>query len=83
MLIWLSKENQFNYKAAYDIADRQGGANLPQVFKFGTNDEPVYYEFKTVEDLADFYFKSVEHIQNTLAEGWKLKDSINWEDYKL
>ena len=36
MPVWLSTENQFNYKAAYDLAVQTGGANLPLVFKFGS-----------------------------------------------
>ena len=27
--VWLSSENQFNFKAAYDIAVQTGGMNLP------------------------------------------------------
>ena len=33
--IWLSSENQFNYKVAYDLALQTNGANLPIIFKFG------------------------------------------------
>ena len=29
MPVWLSSENQFNYKAAYDLAVQTGGATLP------------------------------------------------------
>ena len=36
MSVWLSSENQFNYKAAYDLAIQTEGANLPIKFKFGT-----------------------------------------------
>ncbi len=34
MKIWLSSENQFNYKAAYDLAVQTAGATLPVTFKF-------------------------------------------------
>ena len=34
--VWLSSENQFNYKAAYDLAVQTEGKTLPVVFKFGT-----------------------------------------------
>ena len=33
--VWLSIENQFNYKAAYDLAVQTNGQLLP-TFKFGT-----------------------------------------------
>ena len=32
MPVWLSSENQFNYKAAYDLAVQTGGATLPVTF---------------------------------------------------
>lgn len=83
MPIWLSSENQFNYKAAFDLAMQTQGINLPITFKFGTTDEPIYYTFETIEDLQDFYTSAVKYINDTLAEGWKQKDSIDWEEYDL
>ena len=49
--VWLSAENQFNYKAAFDLAVQTDGANLPVVFKLGTDEKPVYREFTTVDEL--------------------------------
>lgn len=83
MPIWLSSENQFNYKAAYDLAVQTGGANLPVTFKFGTTDEPVYHTFTTLEDLNGFYLSAMKYITDTLAEGWREKDAIDWEQYKI
>lgn len=83
MSVWLSTENQFNYKAAYDLAVQTGGMNLPIKFKFGTTDEPVYHTFETLEELSDFYVKAMTYINTCLEEGWIEKDSINWEDYKI
>lgn len=80
--VWLSMENQFNYKAAYDLAVQTNGANLPQVFKFGDTSNPIYYKFETVEDITDFYIKARTYINQVLAIGWEKKDSINWDDYK-
>ena len=82
MPIWLSTENQFNYKAAYDVAVQTNGKNLPIIFKFGTLDNPIYYEFKDMENLTDFYFSSIEYVQKTLMEGWKIKESIDWNLYE-
>ena len=31
--VWLSTENQYNYKAAYDLAVQTGGETLPVTFK--------------------------------------------------
>lgn len=81
--VWLSQENQFNYKSAYDLAVQTGGATLPVTFKFGTDTEPVYHTFDTVEELADFYTELVKHIQLALAEGWKRKDAFDLEDYRV
>ncbi len=78
--VWLSMENQFNYKAAYDIAIQSGGETLP-TFKFGTTEEPVYYKFESFEDLKDFYLKAMSYITQVLSEGWSIKDTINWSAY--
>ena len=82
MNVWLSSENQFNYKVAYDIAVQTNGGNLPVKFKFGTDNNAIYYEFKTLEELFDFYVSSINYVQKTLEEGWQKKDSINWNFYK-
>lgn len=80
MSIWLSTENQFNYKAAFDLAIQTQGQSLPVTFKFGTDEQPVYYKFTTIEELTDFYTQSVKFVQETLTDGWEIKDSV---DYKL
>lgn len=80
--VWLSSENQFNYKAVYDVAVQTNGANLPLVFKFGDSENPIYYKFEELEDLQDFYLKALEHINEQLVIGWKKKDSIDWSTYK-
>lgn len=82
MSVWLSSENQFNYKAAYDLAVQTNGANLPTVFKFGSNDEPKYHKFDTVEELTDFYVKAMTYINEQLAIGWVKKDAIDWSVYE-
>lgn len=79
--VWLSPENQFNYKAAYDLAVQTEGKTLPVTFKFGTDEEPIYHEFATLEELADFYTKAMNHVQTSLEEGWKKKENINLTAY--
>lgn len=74
MPVWLSTENQFNYKAAYDLAVQTNGATLPVRFKFGTDAVPVYYNFESLEDFADFYTQAMVHINMVLNEGWAEKD---------
>jgi hypothetical protein len=81
--VWLSSENQFNYKSAFDLATMTGGATLPVTFKFGTDSEPVYREFTILEDLTDFYTKAMRHIQDTLADGWKKKNAFDLSMYAV
>lgn len=82
MPVWLSTENQFNYKAAYDLAVMSQGQSLPVMFKFGTTENPVYYHFSTLEDISDFYVSAMAYINTTLAEGWQKKDAIDWSVYE-
>ena len=82
MSVWLSSENQFNYKAAYDLAVMSQGQSLPVTFKFGPTDSPVYYTFESLEDISDFYVSAMAYINTCLSEGWKKKDSIDWSVYE-
>ncbi len=81
--VWLSVENQVNYKAAFDLAVQTEGANLPVVFKFGTDEKPVYRTFATTDDLRDFYTAMVSYIQTTLEAGWKEKEAIDVGKYNV
>ena len=82
MPVWLSSENQFNYKAAYDLSVQTGGQTLPVLFKFGDTENPIYHQFTTQEELSDFYIKAMQFISDTLSAGWIMKDSINWSEYE-
>lgn len=83
MSVWLSTENQFNYKAAYDLAVQTSGFSLPIIFKFGTTEEPIYYTFEDMETFNDFYIKAMTYINTQLSEGWVFKDSIDWSVYNI
>ncbi|MFR9542878.1 MAG: hypothetical protein SNH27_12580, partial [Rikenellaceae bacterium] len=76
-LVWLSTENQFNYKAAYDMAVQTDGQSLPVTFKFGSDEEPIYKEFATLEELSDFYTTCLNYVQTAIKEGWNKKDSFD------
>lgn len=80
--VYLSQENQLNFKAAYDLAMQTGGKNLPIKFKLGEDEDsnPQYHTFTDLVEFTDFYTKAVEHIIATLNEGWKAKDSINYQN---
>ncbi len=82
MQVWLSTENQLNYKAAHDLAVQTDGKTLPVKFKFGTEEEPQYYTFESVDELHEFYLAMVAHIQSALAEGWAEKDNMDWDKFK-
>nr|DAR00927.1 MAG TPA: protein of unknown function (DUF4376) [Caudoviricetes sp.] len=81
--VWLSTENQFNYKAAYDLARQSNGATLPVKFKFGSDEKPVYRVFENMKDLTDFYTKAMRYILETLDAGWKKKDAFDLEQYQI
>ena len=80
--VWLSTENQFNYKAAYDLAVQSNGSSLPVTFKFGTTEQPTYYQFDNLTDLSDFYLSAMAYINGTLADGWRTKDAIDWSQWE-
>ena len=82
--VWLSQENQFNFKAAYDLAVQTQGATLPVTFKLGEQEDgtPVYHTFETMEDSTDFYTAAVNHIHQSVADGWLEKDGIDWTPYE-
>ena len=80
--VHLDKENQINYKSAFDLA-LVAEESLPVTFRFYKNGKPVLYEFDNVNELKDFVIKMNNHINNCLMEGWTKKDSINESDYKI
>lgn len=77
MPVWLSQENQFNYKVAYDLAVQTEGANLPVKFKFGTDDNPQYFTFESVDDISDFFIQSVQFVNTVLNDGWNEKEWVH------
>jgi len=83
--VWLSAENEFNFKAAADLADKTDGGILPIKFKLGEdeNGEPVYHTFTKKEVLADFASKIFLHIQTAIKAGWDEKDSVDYSLYQI
>lgn len=82
-MVWLSTENQFNYKAAYDLAVQTAGATLPVTFKLGDDDNPEYVTFETLDTLTAFYTGAMHFVQKTLLDGWNAKDAIDLESYRM
>jgi hypothetical protein len=81
-VVWLSTENQANYKAAYDLAVQTQGESLPYKVKLGGDDNPVYREFSTLQEFKAFYTSIVKHIQRCVEEGWMKKDSFDIGKYE-
>lgn len=81
--VWLSSENQFNFKAAYDVAIQTEGATLPIKFKLGEDEDglPVYHTFKSMNAFSDFYTNALAFIIGALNEGCAEKDAASaWLD---
>lgn len=83
--VWLSSENQMNFKSAYDITVQTNGATLPIKFKLGEdeNGEPVYHTFTKIEPFSDFILNAFAYINKTLNEGWIEKDNIDWKSFEI
>lgn len=79
--VYLSTENQFNFKAAYDLAVQSSGAMLPVTFKLGENENgnAVYHTFETMDDFTEFYSNAIQWVNGCIADGWKEKDSVDYE----
>ena len=82
--VYLSQENQTNFKAAYDLNVQSNGSMLPIKFKIGEdeNGNAVYHTFEDMEDFSDFYVSAVAYINQCLNEGWEEKDSLNMSHYE-
>ena len=82
--VYLSKENQMNFKAAFDLNMQTGGLMLPVKFKLGEDTEgnAVYHTFENMEDFTDLYTSAVSYINQCLNEGWAEKDSLDMSSYE-
>lgn len=82
--VYLSTENQMNFKAAFDLNMQTGGLMLPVKFKLGEDAEgnAVYHTFENMEDFTDFYTSAVSYINQCLNEGWSEKDSLDMSSYE-
>ena len=94
-IVWLSTENQFNYFGAFVIACLaavfgwlgkpffdEGFSMFPVVFKLGTNEEPHYETFNTMEELKVFCVGVFQHVWATLRTGWSEKAAIDFTPYE-
>jgi len=83
--VWLSKENQENFKAKHDAALTYPQlVTFPITYKVSENNDktPVYEHFQTIEELARFYLGGLDYIEQCLREGWMKKDTFDFSPYE-
>ena len=82
--VWLSKENQTNFKAKHDRAlQKPDSVTWPITYKVGEADgQPVYELFADIDELTDFVYGAQDYIEAQLGIGWQEKDSIDWAPYE-
>lgn len=83
--VWLSAENQNNFKAFHDAVKEYPGIDaFPVTYKLAEdeNGNPIYETFQTMGELSQFYLGIVSYIKQTISEGWARKDSIDWSAYE-
>ncbi len=82
--VWLSKENQTNFKAKHDRAlQKPDSVTWPVTYKVGEVDgQPVYELFADIDELTDFVYGAQDYIEAQLGIGWQEKDAIDWSPYE-
>ena len=73
--MWLSEENQLNFSTAIAPVNLKIGEQAD-----GT---PVYHDFETAKQLANFWKDCLAWKQQCLTDGWAEKDSIDWSQYQV
>jgi hypothetical protein len=66
-----------NYTLAYGLAKDGDLKSMPTV-KLGSDDNPLLYTFKDIEELTSFTLGVQAHIQGCLESAWKEKEEIDW-----
>lgn len=75
LIVYLSFENKFNFKAVFDLAARSPAKSFPLTFKFWKDENtPVYWEFRTIDELTEFYVSAMRHLMATYNRWWAKKD---------
>lgn len=83
--VWLSQENQSNYKAKHDAARMYPQfVTFPMTYKISEDEEKnaIYETFQDIDELAEFYLGGVAYIEQTVAKGWRKKDAIDLSLYE-
>ena len=83
--VWLSKENQSNFKAKYDLHFTKPEAlTFPTLYKVAEdeNGDAVFEEFQSFEELEQFYLGGLAYIEQCYQAGWAEKKAIDWTPYE-
>lgn len=78
-LVWLSVENQLNYRCAVDAAEL-GGLTFPYRVRVVGGDGVGYVELSDAAELRTFWLGVQAHIRKLQEHGWVLKDGVIGED---
>ena len=83
--VWLTTENQNNYKAKHDAARMYPQrVKFPMTYKISEDGEnnAIYETFLNIDELAEFYLGGIGYIEQTVANGWKKKDAVDLSLYE-
>lgn len=79
--VHLTPEARQEYAAEFNLAVLTSGGNLPFTVRMGTDEDPVYRDFKTTEELAAFYEAVRQHARTLQQEAWQRKASVDYIVY--
>lgn len=83
--VWLTTENQNNYKAKHDAARMYPQrVKFPMTYKISEDvgNNAIYETFQDIDELAEFYLGGIGYIEQTVANGWKKKDAVDLSLYE-
>lgn len=77
--VYLSVENQLNFSSAYNTAKITNMLE-PITLRVSTNNYITFTDIKRIENFINSYTR---YISNTLQKYWKIKESIQKDNYEM